>query len=188
MHFLVTLILLPFFILAIRSPLPSPVPPHANLRSDDRWRRGLWGQLAFTGLGVGLIGGGAIICTLGATVVFVPSDLAFMHATMQTFIEPARGDRLLSLIAHDRAGLGGLLVSDGVAVLLLSLWAFRESARWLWWTYLIAGVIGFIAAIGVHVSVGYLDAEHLAPAAIAFALYALGLGLSFSYLWAREGR
>jgi dihydroorotate dehydrogenase len=188
MHFLVTLILLPFFILAIRSPLPRAVPPHANLWSDARWRRGLWGQLAFVALGAGLIGGGAVICVLGASVVFVPSDLAFMHAAPRTFVDTATGDRLLSLIAHDRAGLGGLLVSEGVAVLLLSLWAFREGARWLWWTLLIAGLTGFVAAIGVHLSVGYLDAEHLAPAAIALALYGLGLGLSFSYLWASEGR
>ena len=188
MHFLVTLILLPFFVLAIRSPLPPAIPPHANLRSDRRWRRGLWGQLAFVALGAGLVGGGAVICVLGASVVFVPSDLAFMQAGPRAFVDTATGDRLLSLIAHDRAGLGGLLVSEGVAVLLLSLWAFRESARWLWWTLLVAGLTGFVAAIGVHLSVGYLDAEHLAPAAIALTLYVLGLVLSFSYLWADERR
>ena len=113
---------------------------------------------------------------------------AFMRASPHTFVDSATGDRLLSLIAHDRAGLGGLLVSEGIAVLLLALWAFREAARWLWWTFLLAGLTGFVAGIGVHASVGYLDAEHLAPAAIALALYGLGLGLSFSYLWRRGSR
>jgi hypothetical protein len=188
MHFLVTLVLLPFFVLAIRAPLPLSVPPHANLRSDARWRRALWGQLAFVALGAGLIGGGAVICVLGASVVFVPSDLAFINATRSALVGTATADRLLSLIAHDRAGLGGLLVSEGVAVLLLALWAFREAARWLWWTLLVAGVVGFVAALGVHVTVGYLDIEHLAPAGIAVVLFWLGLVLSFPYLLAHEGR
>jgi dihydroorotate dehydrogenase len=62
--------------------------------------------------------------------------------------------RLLPLVAHDRAGFGGALVSDGLGVLLASLWGYRAGARWLWWTLAGAGAPGFIAGIGVHAAVG----------------------------------
>ena len=55
--------------------------------------------------------------------------------------------RLLPLVAHDRAGFGGALVSDGIGVLLISLWGFRAGARWVWWTLFGAGLPGFAAAL-----------------------------------------
>jgi hypothetical protein len=79
---------------------------------------------------------------------------------------------------------GGALVSDGLGVLLTSLWGFREAARWVWWTLLGAGAAGFGGALGVHFAVGYLDAVHLAPALIGSALFALALALSYQYLCA----
>ena len=42
--------------------------------------------------------------------------------------------RLVPLIAHDRAGLGGALAANGLGVLLAALWGYRPGARWLWWT------------------------------------------------------
>ena len=48
--------------------------------------------------------------------------------------------RLLPLVAHDRAGFGGALVAEGLAVLLIALWGYRPGARWLWWTFLASGV------------------------------------------------
>jgi dihydroorotate dehydrogenase len=182
LHAIVTLLLFPFFVLGLRRLMTDEVTTYANTHNDSRWRTGLWGQLAFVVLGAGLIGGGATICLLGASVVFVPSDLDFLGTTAAA-LDKANA-RLLPLIAHDRAGLGGLLVSEGIALLLTSLWGYREGARWLWWTYLIAGAIGFAAALGVHVTTGYIDVPHLLPAGFALALYAMGLIASFGYLWA----
>ena len=117
------------------------------------------------------------------TTVFVPEDLGFLGATAAEL--QAANPRLLPLIAHDRAGFGGALASNGLAVLLPALWGFRQGARWLWWALLAAGAPGFAAALGVHAAVGYLDAWHLAPAATAALLYLAALILSYPYLCAR---
>src|SRR5262249_22422609 len=95
--------------------------------------------------------------------------------------------RLLPLIAHDRASFGGMLVACGIAVLLPSLWGFRQGERWLWWTLLAGGLPGYTAAIGVHLAVGYTDPWHLAPAFAGAAVCGLGLGLSYPSLCRANG-
>ena len=112
--------------------------------------------------GVGLLLGGVSLAVIGVTQVFVPEDLAFMGTTRATL--DAASPRLVPLIAHDRASLGGALVANGLGVLLAALWGFRPGARWLWWTLFWSGVPGFVAALGTHAAVGYTDAWHLAPA------------------------
>ena len=47
-----------------------------------------------------------------------------------------------------------------------------------------AGAVGFVGALGVHATTGYLDFLHLVPAGVALALYVAGLSASFAYLWA----
>jgi hypothetical protein len=183
LHASVSLLLVPFLVLFVRRPLPAPDPSPANLRSDRRWRQGLWGQLAFVAIGVGLSLGGAIICILGTTIVFVPSDLEFLRISRSAMDQA--DPQLVPLIAHDRAGLGGLLLAEGIGVLLVSVWGFRQGARWLWWMYLVAGAVGFAGALGVHQTIGYLDLLHLAPAYAGLGLFVAGLALSFGYLWAR---
>ncbi|WP_134685888.1 dihydroorotate dehydrogenase [Brevibacillus migulae] len=182
LHAFLALLLFPFFLLSLRglhsvAGQPS-LPP--NLVNDSQWKRGLWGQLCFVIIGCGLLGAGLIISLIGVTHVFVPSDLAFLGAHAHQL--HGENERLIPLIAHDRAGFGGALVSDGIAVLLLSLWGFRQGERWIWWTLLTAGFPGFLAGIGVHVSVGYLDFWHLFPAYVAFLLFLVGLWLCYPYL------
>jgi hypothetical protein len=77
-------------------------------------------------------------------------------------------------------------VSVGVAVLLLALWGFRQGERWVWWTLALGGLPGFIAGIGVHISVGYLDLGHLFPALVAGVLFVLALIFAFPYLYYPE--
>jgi hypothetical protein len=117
---------------------------------------------------------------VGVTRVFVPEDLAFLRASAAALA--GANSRLLPLIAHDRAGFGGALVSDGLAVLGAALWGFRRGARWLWWTLFWAGLPGFGAALGVHVVVGYDDLWHLAPVLLAAAFYIMALALTYPYL------
>lgn len=189
LHALVTALLLPFFLLGL-SRRPSPgSPPHLpapNLRNSRRWLCGVWGQFLFVAIGGGLALAGLAIAAIGATTVFVPTDLMFLRTSAAAL--SAANPHLLSLVAHDRAGFGGDLVSVGLAVLCIALWGFREGARWVWWTLLCAGAPGFVAALGVHVAVGYMEISHLAPALIGLALYVAGLVLAYPYLCAPAPR
>ena len=167
LHALVTLLLLPFFLLGLFGPRAQTRP---GLAKDWRVPRRSWGLLLFVAVGVGLLLGGISLAAIGVTRVFVPEDLAFMGATREAL--DAASPRLVPLIAHDRASLGGALVANGIGVLLASLWGYRPGARWLWWTLFASGVPGFVAAVGTHFAVGYTDVWHLAPALTGLALYA----------------
>ena len=85
--------------------------------------------------------------------------------------------RLVPLIAHDRAGFGGALLSCGLAA-TLCVW-YGQPSRSLWQVLALAGVAGFGPAIGVHFWIGYTDPVHLVPAVLGAALYGLGLTLTF---------
>lgn len=154
-----------------------------DLDNDAAWRSGLAGQLLFVATGTGLILAGLTISFVGVTSVFVPQDLAFLRATAAAL--HAANPHLVALVAHDRAGFGGALASDGVAVLLAALWGYRRGARWLWWTLFAAGTPGFAATVWVHHHVAYTDAGHLAPAFFGLALYLAALERSFRFLHAR---
>ena len=65
------LLLLPFFLLALRGHSPHPTSPHADPCNDRAWLRAQWGQLALVALGVGFLVGGITIATVGVTDVFV---------------------------------------------------------------------------------------------------------------------
>ena len=170
LHALVTVLLLPFFLLGLLGPRARPRPASAPVaRPPGR----SWGPLLFVAVGVGLLLGGVSLALIGVTHVFVPEDLAFMGTTRAAL--DAASPRLVPLIAHDRASLGGALVSNGLGVLLAALWGYRPGARWLWWTLLASGVPGFVAAVGTHFAVGYTDAWHLAPALTGMALYGAAL-------------
>jgi len=124
----------------------------------------------------GLICAGLTILTVGATIVFVPTDLTFMglnRAELQ-----AINMRLIPLIAHDRAGFGGGVCSGGLA-LFLCIWCGRPS-RSLWQALAAATLIGFTTAIAIHPIIGYTDFLHLAPAYSGAMLFAVGLALIWS--------
>jgi dihydroorotate dehydrogenase len=181
LHAAVSLLLLPFFLLAIRKrSSAAPTIPQPDLANDRPWYAALWGQSLFVGIGLGLVLAGATIAGIGTTNVFVPEDLAFLQTTRAAL--QATNPRLVALIAHDRAGFGGALVSDGLAVLLMSLWGIRRGARWVWWTLCLAGLPGFAGGLGIHMIVGYLDRWHLAPAFAAMIAYIVGLALLYPYL------
>lgn len=151
---------------------------------DVAWRRGQWGQLVWILHSVGLLGAGFVILGIGMTAVFVSEDLQYLCMSRDQV--NGFGERLISVVAHDRATLGGMLLSSGVVSLLAHLWLYRKDARWLWWGMLGFGLPAYLAAIGVHFWVGYLDARHLAPAFAGMLLWLLGLMLSRSYLCVRR--
>jgi dihydroorotate dehydrogenase len=181
LHALLTASLIPLWVMSLRSRLVSQgFSPPPNLTNNRNWLQAQWGQLTFIAIGFGLIMGGLTITTVGIVNVFVPEDLQYMDTTAA--ILNAANSRLLPLIAHDRVGFGGNLISVGLAVLLLSLWGFRQGERWVWWTLALGGVPGFIAAVGIHLSVGYLNLLHLLPVLVALLLFTIALIFSFPYL------
>jgi hypothetical protein len=162
-HGVATLALLPCFLAGLwRTRLLATTPRRGWLRtsgpdSPRLARVGRWGLIA---TGLGMILAGAVIVTLGSTRVFVPEDLAFLGLTRAELdlINP----RLIPLIAHDRAGFGGGLLTIGVLVTCCT-W-FARPHRAFWQALLLAGTAGFGCAIGVHYVVGYTQRTHLAPA------------------------
>lgn len=183
LHAVLSLLLLAMFLVGLRWPAAGPPEvPVPDLVDDRAYRLNLVGQLMAVFLAAGLIVGGVSIAIVGSTRVFVPSDLAFIGRSAADLA--AANPQLLPLIAHDRAGFGGALFADGIAMLTIALWGFRRGARWVWWAIALSGLPGLAAGIGVHATVGYLDFWHLSPAILALLLYILTLVLSGSYLGA----
>ncbi|MFB9330744.1 hypothetical protein ACFFSY_32790 [Paenibacillus aurantiacus] len=184
LHAAAAVVLFPMFLLALRRNPDRPYRGPVNLRGGKVWRRSLWGQLCFIMVGFSLCIGGIVIAAVGVTEVFVPQDLRYLGLTREALdlINP----RLVPLIAHDRAGFGGALLADAVMILILALWGLQQGARWLWWTLLAGGAPGFIAGLGIHLSIGYTDFVHLLPAYFVFALYVAGLILLYPYLMKSE--
>ena len=180
-HAFVTAALLQLLLLGVHARL-GPYTPEVrpDARGDRAWRMSLWGQLLLVIHGFALLAAGAVISIIGITQVFVHADLEFLGTTAQTL--SAANPRLVPLVAHDRATLGGMLLASGWVFLLPALWGFRRNSAWLWWSLLIGGSIAYAAAIGVHFTVGYLSFEHLLPAFGGFALLLIGLLLSYPFL------
>ncbi|MFE0020146.1 hypothetical protein [Amycolatopsis sp. NPDC059021] len=184
LHIAVTLVLLPLFLAATRrSHRPQwTVRPEGPERER---RRALTGQLLLVLTGVGLALGGVVISVVGLTGVFVPSDLDFLHTTPDALT--AARPRLLSFIAHDRAGFGGTLMSAGTGIASLSAWCWRRGESWVWWSTTSAAACGFLPAVAVHGSISYTDFLHLAPLYAGMVVTAVALVLARPYLCARPG-
>ena len=128
------------------------------------------------------MGAGSVIMGIGMTTVFVPQDLEFMGLTAVDL--NAINPRLVPLIAHDRAGFGGGLVSCGM-LLTLIVWKARITPA-LWQAFFVAGSVGFACALGVHFLISYIDLLHIAPAVLGAAIFTIGLTLT--YTSSRAGR
>ena len=93
---------------------------------------------------IGISVAGLTIMTVGMTTVFVPQDLEFIGMTRAAV--NAINPHLVPLIAHDRAGFGGALVSFGVA--MFGCLRYARGSRALWQALTIAGAAGFGTAVG----------------------------------------
>ena len=180
-HAFVTASLLQLLLLGVHARLGTYTPDvRPDMRADRAWRMSLWGQLLLVIHGFALLAAGAVISVIGITHVFVHADLEFLGTTAETL--SSSNQRLVPLVAHDRATLGGMLLASGWVFLLPALWGYRRGSPWLWWTLLIGGSIAYSAAIAVHYAVGYLSFKHLLPALGGFALLLIGLLLSYPFL------
>lgn len=167
-----TLALLPLF--AIPLVLTRSTRLRVAARPPIEWatRRGR-GRGLLLAATAGLTAGGLTITSVGVTSVFVPQDLAFMGVTPDEL--RALNERLVPLIAHDRAGFGGAVVACGVVLFATVLYGRPDRGQWQ--ALAAAGFVGFAAAIGVHPLIGYTSFTHLAPAVFDCVVYALGLAL-----------
>ncbi|MEH7523691.1 dihydroorotate dehydrogenase [Bacillus sp. JJ1503] len=185
LHGLFWLILLPFFIWGVRQTkgaIHSPV--SKNRRNTSNWKKSLWGQLCFVILGFSFVIGGVVISTIGTTSIFVPTDTGFICIPPEILNEI--NNRLIPVIAHDRAGFGSALFSVGLLVLMMALWGFHEGAKWVWYSFLFGGLPAFSAGILTHFFIGYTTFIHLLPAYFALLLYIAGLILSKGFLFDSE--
>ena len=163
-----TLVLLPLFIGGLWMT--------RSLRGDRVTRpriRGL-GHLLLVLSTFGIAMAGLTIMTVGMTRVFVPQDLEYMGISAAEI--SAINQRLVPLIAHDRAGFGGGLFSCGLGMLFCT--AFGKPSKSLHQALLLAGIAGFSTAILVHPVIGYTNLFHLGPAIVGCVAYFVGLGLA----------
>jgi hypothetical protein len=123
---------------------------------------------------VGISIAGLTIMMVGMTSVFVSQDLEFIGMTRAAV--SAVNPRLVPLIAHDRAGFGGALLSFGVA--MLGCVRHARPSRALWQALAVCGVAGFGTAVGVHPAIGYVSATHVGPAVLACVMFVAGLALA----------
>ncbi|BCB03596.1 dihydroorotate dehydrogenase [Bacillus sp. KH172YL63] len=180
LHLLFWLLLLPFHVHGwIRTKGIYGTPSSGNRRNHKGWAHSLQGQLAFVLLGFSFLTGGIVISYLGITSVFVPTDLLYLCMPPEMLSD--FNDKLIPVIAHDRAGFGSALFSVGLLVLTLSLWGFQQGNRWVWRTLLIGGIPAFFAGIYIHFAIGYTTFIHLLPAYFALSLYVFGLIRSYPY-------
>jgi len=176
-----TLLLLPVFLTGMvraRRLLDGPLDPRSVLRPGVPLRlsgRFAWGRiLLLLGAGATAIGG-LTIMWVGVTDTFVPEDLAFMGISARGL--GAINPRLIPLLAHDRAGFGGGVLTMGLTT-LLCLWCARP-ARNLHQSVAVAGFVSLTAALTVHGAVGYTDLGHLVPALAAALTLVAGLALGW---------
>jgi hypothetical protein len=167
-------------LLATRSLLGDGANPIAALRTPGysappRGAEG-WGQVFFVSLALGFVLSGLSVLLVALTTVFVPQDVSFLGLDADQV--HGVSERLLSLLAHERAEFGVAMVSMGTLVAATA-WKGIGVYGWsLWLAIGAAGSVHFAAVITSHFLVGYTDFLHLAPVYGAAVLLAIAL-----YAW-----
>lgn len=172
-HGAATLALLPLFVAGLLCTRKLRVEQVKRAPFDVHSREGLARVLLLLAT-FGIVSGGSTIMTVGMTSVFVPTDIEFMGIT-PAGIQQINA-HLVPLIAHDRAGFGGALVSCGLAMLIAVLYGWPS--RNLWQALAVAGLAGFCTAIAVHPVIGYNNLFHLGPAIAGCCLYFFAMAIS----------
>ncbi|HEY5892163.1 MAG TPA: hypothetical protein VIT91_02935 [Chthoniobacterales bacterium] len=180
-HGVATLVLLPCFVLGMWKTHALLPLPRLGLRSLfgpvtplvwNRWKnRAGFARMCLLFAGCGMAAAGSVIMFVGMSSVFVPQDLQYLGVKSAQLA--AINPHLVPLIAHDRAGFGGGLLSCGLMVVCIAWKAPITPA--LWQTLLIAGTTGFGCAIGVHFLIGYTDFTHITPAFIGALIFVFGI-------------
>lgn len=183
-HAVGTLLLLPVYAIGlvrsrhVLAPSGGPLSLVAAGRFPDLVTRAGLGRMSLLAGAGGTAIGGLTILWVGLTSIFVPQDLTFIGLSAERLDEI--NERLVPLIAHDRAGFGGAVLTLGLTT-AITLWCSSVS-RALWEALLCAGTVALAAAIGIHFAVGYTDPWHLAPVVAAAGSMVIGLTLTWPSL------
>lgn len=180
-HGVATVFLLPVFLAGMTRAWQGLPPQARSVRTlwcgpqfRGAGRAHFLGRVLLLAYGGGLVLAGMVISVTGMTEVFVDTDLRYIGLTKLEICGVS--DRLVPLIAHDRAGFGGGLLSIGIVVLAV-VW-HAPATRSFRQVMLFSGGTGFGTAIGVHFVIGYLDPLHIAPAMTGLAIFLTGWGLA----------
>lgn len=178
-HGVGTLLLLPVYVAGLvrsrhlvrdRLDVRALLQPGDWLASRDRYAAG---RALLIASAAAVAASGLLILRIGTGDAFVAEDLEFIGASASEIREV--NPRLIPLIAHDRAGFGGGVLTMGLTTMACA-WCAGAS-RHLHQAIALAGVVSLGAALIVHLAVGYTDPMHLAPPLIGAACLVLGLGL-----------
>jgi hypothetical protein len=169
-HGAATLGMLPLFVAGLLRTRALRVEHITRPAFDTHSRDGI-GRILLLLATFGIVAAGCTIMTVGMTSVFVPTDIEFMGITPAELHQV--NARLVPLIAHDRAGFGGALISCGLAMFLSVLYGWPS--RSLWQALATAGLAGFCTAIAVHPLIGYTNLFHLGPAVAGCCLFFIGM-------------
>ncbi len=177
-HGIGTLLLMPVFATGMyrTRAVMTGTSPSSLLRVGD-WSsprtRPMLGRLVLLGGALATLGGGLLILRVGLGDTFVAEDLTFMRLDARAI--RAVSPHLVPLLAHDRVGFGGGVVTMGLTT-AMCLWCSGFS-RHLHQAVGLAGVVSLGAALTVHFAVGYTNPWHLAPPLVAAACLVIGLAL-----------
>lgn len=178
-HGIGTLLMVPVYVAGMvttRRLCRGPLDVRCILRPGGWWgRRDRFslGRILIIAGAAGVAGSGLVILRIGVGNTFVPEDLGFIGRTADQI--RAVNPRLVPLLAHDRAGFGGAVMTMGL-VTMICLWCSRPS-RHLHQAVALAGLASLGSTMVVHVAVGYTNLFHLAPPLAGVACLVLGLAL-----------
>jgi len=65
------------------------------------------------------------------------------------------------------------------------MWGWRAGERSTWWLLLATSVVGFGAALAIHIAVGYIDLFHLFPVYTGIVWVAIALSISRRWFFTR---
>jgi hypothetical protein len=178
-HAVATLCLLPIFIVGLRQSRKLIQEKQSltilpNLKLLANKSRHSISLILFYMYAFGLVSAGLVISCVGITTIFVPSDIEFIQLCSDDI--GAISDNLLGVIAHDRAGFGGALVTTGITVWLIL--SNAKLSKSLWQILLLSGSFGFISTIGIHFYVDYTDLLHVFPAFLGAGIFYAAIILS----------
>jgi hypothetical protein len=183
-----TIALFPFYIGGMwysrRSFINQKIPLDFKSLLESKTKRSLRssygiGYIILYFISAGVFLGGIVIMILGSSIVFVPQDLGFMCMNPEELSRISA--KLIPLIAHDRAGFGGVLVSTGLVLLFIIHCATPSKS--LWQILFLSLSIGFFTAIGIHFFIGYISFSHLLPAYTGAFIFYIGIVLSFNGMY-----
>ncbi|HEX6333108.1 MAG TPA: hypothetical protein VFZ78_02715 [Flavisolibacter sp.] len=138
--------------------------------------------LLFTG--AGMFAAGMTIMIVGMTSILVPQDMEFIGIASCSTLNGV-SEKLLPLIAHDRACFGGGVATIGLMIFFIVRRA--EETRSMWETIFLTVNTGFAAAIGIHFYIGYTIPIHIAPAIMGYLIALAGLACTYRRFMTTNG-